>query len=116
VLNRREDIQNVIEALNDLTKSSSNIVLSTRFLFAFMMEMSNVELRNRLIYYMSETFAVPLIYRNQISFEQGKSMMRYVPEILFNMTEGYSVFSFGVGQKCNMQCGKSRVLNDLCFP
>ena len=66
MLNRREDIQNVIEALNDL---DSDFVLSTRFLFAFMMEMSNVELRNRLLYYMSETFAVPLIYRDQISYE-----------------------------------------------
>lgn len=72
VINRREDIQGVIEAINDLTKASNfNINLSSRFLFAFMMEISNVELRNRLVYYMSETFAVPLIYRNQISYEQS---------------------------------------------
>lgn len=81
-----------------------------------MMEMSNVELRNRLIYYQSEIYSVPLIYPNQISYEKKGASMRYVPEVIFNMVEGYGVFSFGVGQKCCMQAGKSRLLNDLNFP
>ena len=81
-----------------------------------MLEMSNVELRSRILYYQSETFAVPLIYQSQIAYERRTPTLRYVPEMLFNMLEGFGVLSFGVGSKCCMQSGKSQLLNDLMLP
>ena len=115
VLNRREDLQATVLALGEIqTYFASRI--SIRFLITYLLEMSNIELRNRLLYYLEMVVAVPLIYACHRACVNNRSDMRYVPEVLFNMAEGYGILNIGVGQKCIMQCGKSQFLNDILFP
>jgi hypothetical protein len=52
----------------------------------------------------------------QKTFESEKCKLRYVPEILFIMSEGSGILNIGCGGKCIQQCGKSQLMNDLLFP
>lgn len=61
-------------------------------------------------------YAVPLIYPSQISYMNHTRDMTYVPEIYFNMNEGFGVFNFGIGERAKLPCGKSQFLNDLLLP
>ena len=71
--------------------------LSVRYLISFILDMSDIELRTRLLHYQSQIYAVPLIYPSQISYMNHERDMTYVPEIYFNMKEGFGVFNFGIG-------------------
>ena len=117
VINRREDIEEVVQTLGEIAREANKeLVLSIRFLISFMLEMANVELRNRILFYLTQVFAVPLLYPSQFNYLGHITVYRYVPEVLFNMDEGLGLLNFGVGSNCALPSGKSQLLNDIIFP
>ena len=75
-----------------------------------------MELRSRLIYFLSEYFSVPLIMVCQSSYKSKQQNLIYIPEIALQMEEGMGIFNFGAGRKCLQKTGKSQLLNDILFP
>jgi hypothetical protein len=78
--------------------------------------MSDIGLRSRILHYLTECYAVPLIYPDQIAFQDYSAQVRWVPEVLFNMSEGFGVLSLGVGKRAYLACGKTKFLNDMVLP
>ena len=117
MINRREDIEEVVQMLGDIAGAANKeLMLSIRFLICFMLEMADFELRNRILFYLTQVFAVPLLYPSQFNYLGHITVYRYVPEVFLNMDEGLGLLNFGVGSSCALQSGKSRLLNDIIFP
>jgi hypothetical protein len=119
IINRREDIETKV---CDLLKEPlvMNLALSARYLISSTLETSDEQLRSRILHYMTESYAVPLVLMSQNTFLDNNNGIRYVPEILFNMSDGFGVLNFGFGTSdrnaAELPCGKSRFLNDLLIP
>ena len=93
------------------------IKFSARFLIALAMQNSDSALRSRLIYYLCQYYAVPLVMICQASYEDGTQRLTYVPEIALNMYEDRAgLFNFGIGPGAAMKMGKTQVLNKLILP
>ena len=69
VITRREQMEDAVNVMKDV---HPDLKLSVRFLCSFILDMSDLELRSRVVHYISEIFAVPLIYPSHISYENQK--------------------------------------------
>ena len=112
-INRREDLE---QTVGILAYDPFSIPLSARYLISFILDMSDIDLRSRILHYLTECYAVPLIYPDQIAFQDYSAQVRWVPEVLFNMSEGFGVLSLGVGKRAYLACGKTKFLNDMVLP
>lgn len=82
VFNRKENLNNSVQILKDIIPDLS---ISSRFLIAYLMVVSNNELRNRILYYQSQYYAVPLMYPCQITYKNADQFIRVVPESKYNL-------------------------------
>ena len=105
----------VADELNSL--GWGNIKFSARYLISLAMQNSDSALRSRLIYYLCQYYAVPLVMICQASYEDGTQRLTYVPEIALNMYEDRAgLFNFGIGPGAAMKMGKTQLLNKLILP
>jgi len=58
-INRREDLDRTVDYLKD---DPFGIPLSARYLISFILDMSDIDLRSRILHYLTECYSVPLIY------------------------------------------------------
>ena len=95
---RKESISQYISDLDDQVPNRN---ISERFLIAFLLQCSDMGLRARLTYYLSQNSAVPLVMNDQSTFMENEPKMDYLFELIFTMSEkeGVGVFSYGIGKK-----------------
>jgi len=96
IFNRKENLDNSTQVLKYVIKEKG-LNISSRFLTTYALMVSDMELRNRILFYQSQYYAVPLMYPCQVSFENRDQNVRLVPEVFFNMRNGFGVFNFGLG-------------------